>query len=170
VQLRERLSKLQQEDQMRKAIVPILLSFLIVSCATTYQSKGLFGGFSETQLDTDLFTVIFQGNGYTSSERASDFALLRCADLSAENGFSYFKIIDSQSNIKTTYTVSTDTNFNASSYGNTLYGNATSTTNIKTTERPIIHMTVRMLKEKTEGAYSASFIAKSIRGKYKMEN
>ena len=47
------------------------------SCATTYQSEGLTGGFSETQLDENIFRVTFYGNGYTGKERVTDFALLR---------------------------------------------------------------------------------------------
>jgi len=155
---------------MKRIIVLATFLILVVSCATTYQPKGLFGGFSETQLDTDLFTVSFRGNGYTSNERASDFALLRCADLTQTNGFIYFKIIDSQSNIKTTYSVTTDSSFNANSYGNSLYGNSTSRSNVEKVERITINMTIRLLKDKADGAYNASFIIKSIRAKYKMDN
>ena len=153
---------------LKAGLVLLTFVFILASCATGYQSKGLFGGFSETQFDTDLFTVSFQGNGYTTSERASDFALLRCADLTQQNGFLYFKIIYSQSNIKTTYSVTTDSNFNVSSYGNSLYGSSTSRTSVQATERPAINMTVRLFKDKADGAYNASFITKSIRTKYNM--
>jgi hypothetical protein len=156
---------------MKRLLFPVIvmIALSMVGCATGYNAKGLMGGFSETQLDTDLFTVSFKGNGYTSVERASDFALLRCADLTLQNGFTYFKVVDSQSNIHTTYNVTSDTNFNASSYGSNLYGSSSSNTTVHEVNRPAINMTIRLLKDKADGAYNANFIGKSIRTKYRMD-
>jgi hypothetical protein len=61
---------------------------LVAACATPYQSRGLAGGFSETQLSENMFQVYFRGNGYTREERVDDFALLRSAELAEEHGFS----------------------------------------------------------------------------------
>lgn len=58
-------------------------------CATAYQSKGLSGGFSETDLGPTSFKIGFSGNGFTSAERASDFAMLRAADKSLEDGCNF---------------------------------------------------------------------------------
>lgn len=60
---------------------------LLEGCATSHQEKGFTGGYSETQLAPDVFRVNFAGNGYTSSERAQDFALLRAAELSLVHEF-----------------------------------------------------------------------------------
>ena len=43
-------------------------------------------GFSETQLDTNVYTVRFSGNGYTSPSKAADFALLRSAEITLMRG------------------------------------------------------------------------------------
>ena len=81
--------------------------WLLSGCATSYQKVGLKGGYSETQLAPDLFRVNFNGNGYTSSERAQDFALLRAAELSLQRGVRYFALLDeSSSNDFSTYTTS----------------------------------------------------------------
>ena len=48
---------------------------LLVGCGTAYQKMGFTGGYTETQLGENIFNVSFQGNGYTSRERASDFLL-----------------------------------------------------------------------------------------------
>ena len=45
------------------------------------------GGFTESQLDTNVFRVTFKGNGYTSPDRAEDMALLRSAELALQHGF-----------------------------------------------------------------------------------
>ena len=50
------------------------------------QSQGMSGGFSETQLDTNVYTVRFSGNGYTSPSKAADFALLRSAEITLMRG------------------------------------------------------------------------------------
>jgi hypothetical protein len=65
---------------------------LLAACATAYQQKGLTGGFDETQLDRDVFRVTFKGNGYTAPERATDLALLRCAEITLANGHKYFAV------------------------------------------------------------------------------
>ena len=85
---------------MKKATILICTLFLIGGCATAYQSQGMSGGFSETQLDTNVYTVRFSGNGYTSPSKAADFALLRSAEITLMRGYKYFLIIDKNSFIK----------------------------------------------------------------------
>jgi len=113
---------------------PIILTGLAIvlgACATSYKPQGLSGGFSETQLDRNVFRVSFRGNGYTRPERAEDFALLRSAELALRNGFTHFIIVDGRSSSEYgAYTTPTQsyTTGGATSYGNTAYGSATTTT------------------------------------------
>ena len=79
---------------MKRRLVLFGIAILVTSCATAYRKVGLTGGFSETQLSENVFQVSFRGNGYTSRERASDFALLRSSELSLLNGYRYFIIIE----------------------------------------------------------------------------
>ena len=74
--------------KMLKVYLVSLLAFLtlVVGCSTTYQSKGLTGGYSDTQLSQDVFRVNFAGNAYTSGEKAQDYTLLRAAQLTLTNG------------------------------------------------------------------------------------
>ena len=44
------------------------------------------------QLAENMWKVTFNGNKYTSAEKSTNYALLRCADLCIENGFSYFTV------------------------------------------------------------------------------
>jgi len=67
---------------------------VLSGCATGYQSTGLTGGYSDTQLAPDVYRVVFRGNGYTAPERAQDFALLRASELTLQRGFTCFAIID----------------------------------------------------------------------------
>lgn len=80
----------------------IISFFLIASCTTPYQKQTWYayrGGYSETKLSDNSFLVVFNGNGWTDSNKVFDFALRRSAEITLENGFNYF-IIDKQSNDK----------------------------------------------------------------------
>lgn len=147
---------------------------LIQGCATPYKSSGFRGGFSETRLDENVFKVSFRGNGYTGSERASDFALLRCAELTLEKGYGYFIIIDGNSyTSQSTYTTPTTTHTTGSvtTYGNRAHGSATSTTTggqTYTISKPRTSNTIVCFQEKPENgfSYNADFIYKSLTEKY----
>lgn len=76
----------------RLAVVATLFTLSVSGCATAYQSKRLSGGFEETRLGDGMYQVRFQGNGYTSQDRASQFLLRRCAELTLEHGQRYFAL------------------------------------------------------------------------------
>ena len=71
----------------------ILLTLIISSCATSYQRKAYHNGYSDLQMDKNLFQVAFKGNSHTSMERAVDYALLRASEITLDNDFRYFSII-----------------------------------------------------------------------------
>jgi len=140
-----------------KTIAAVFLATIAVAgCATSYQQRGFSGGFSETQLAENVFEVRFSGNGYTSSERASDFALLRSAELSLERGFRYFVVDDNENDRQVTIdTVTTS-----------------SGANIYSTSKPGARKVIVCFKEKPDWTgviYEARFVVQSIRGKYEIE-
>jgi len=59
-----------------RIIYLLSISAILSACATSYQKEGATRGYTETQLDTNVFQVSFRGNGYTEKQRASDFTLL----------------------------------------------------------------------------------------------
>ena len=75
-------------------IIYIVVIVILSGCATAYQPRGATGGFSEMQLRHDVFQVSFDGNGFTSKSRAADFMMLRNAEITLENGYRYFVIVD----------------------------------------------------------------------------
>lgn len=145
-----------------------LLAFvLLTGCATSYQKMGFSGGFEETQLGPDKWRVSFSGNGYTRGSRATDLALLRCADLTLQQGFKYFVITGGESGVeRSAYTAPTTAN--TTFYGNTaqtnFYGGGTTIIS-----KPSTSNTIVMLKEKPAGVmdyYDASFMCRSLGAKY----
>ncbi|MDP3290752.1 MAG: hypothetical protein Q8M43_01845 [Sulfuricurvum sp.] len=171
-------------------VIAILLVILFLGgCATAYQPQSFSGGFSETQLDTNVFTITFKGNGYTGRDKANDFALLRSAELALEHGFKYFAIVDAQQYSKnSTYTTPTTatTNVNANTYGSAYsYGNnttyngntyGTATTTVSGGEtynisKPRTSNTIVCFVEKPQSfTYNAEFLVKSLKQKYRIDN
>jgi hypothetical protein len=159
---------------MKTTPVLIFVALLLFGCATPYQQTGLTGGFSETQLDENVWTVTFKGNGYTNRERATDFNLLRCAELCLEKGYKYFVIVEGKEYSKggsyTTPTTSYTTG-SAYAYGNNVYGSATTQTYGGQTyniSKPRTSNTIVCFKEKptiSAMVYNAEFIRDSIREK-----
>ncbi len=95
---------------LKVSLVSALLAAL-AGCATAYQSEGLTGGFVSKQLANNKYLVTFSGNGFTTAERASDFAMMRGAQLALMHGYKYFVVFNSntamnEDDIYTGYTVS----------------------------------------------------------------
>lgn len=162
-----------------KKVFAFITVALLAGCATSYQAQSFSGGFSETQLDKNVFRVTFKGNGYTQSERAEDFALLRSAELTLKHGFTHFAIIDGrQSNdygVMTTPTQSYTTG-SVTSYGNTAYGSAHTTTTGGQSfiiKKPSSTNTIVCFNGKPENGmfvYDAQFIYTSLTAKYGIQH
>lgn len=176
---------------MKRIILSLLFIICILGCATSYQSSGFGGGFSETQIAPNIFTVRFRGNGFTSEERANDFTLLRSAELTLESGHTHFKLIDSQSKIEQSqYTTPTQTNtyINANStitplstYGNTVAYSSYTTGTARTVttgghtyniSKPKTLNTIYCFKGKPEGvaSFDAVYVITSIKEKYDIDS
>lgn len=135
--------------RLLRSFVYTFLLVLLSSCMTAYQRAGLTGGYTETRLGENVWRVFFVGNGFTNSERAIDFALLRSAGVCLESGYRYF-IIAEATNVK---------NVSVGSTGKTVY----------TISRPSSTNTVVCFTEKPSEysvLYDARFIVDSIRKKY----
>jgi len=178
---------------MKKALLLLCLIVVVAygsGCATPYAKQSLMGGYSETQLSPNIFTVTFKGNGYTTRERASDFSLLRCAEIAVENVYSYFIIINiekyTDNSAFTTPTTSYTTGYghtqgNVNMYGNSgtfsgnTFGSATTTTYGGQTffiTKPTSSNTILCMNEKRDGdpfVFDAAFMAKSIIRKRKLD-
>tara|TARA_R110001583_G_scaffold70105_1_gene198658 strand:+ start:96 stop:593 length:498 start_codon:yes stop_codon:yes gene_type:complete len=163
---------------MKKLLTILLVAIIMQGCATTYQSNGYTGGYSETQLDENVFKVSFRGNGFTRKDRTEDFTLLRSAELAIKNGYNYFVIINGGTDISTsTHTTPTTYNTTASVYGsgNYAYGTARTTQyggQSYNVSKPSTSNTIVCFKEKPKDvmSYNANFIYKNVRNKYDIQD
>ncbi|AMG02616.2 TPA: hypothetical protein RUZ63_003503 [Vibrio cholerae] len=162
---------------IKNIFLTTFIAFFLNGCATAYQSESFTGGYSETQLDENVFVVNFEGNGYTSKKRAAAFTMLRSAELTLNNGYSFFAIIDSNSYTSTgTYTTPTtaNTTTNMTNFGNFSTGTATTTFTGGQTYRiskPSNTNTIVMFKERPTDifTYNAEFVSKSLKSEYSIK-
>lgn len=91
---------------MFRGSLAVAAALVLVACSTPYQPAGFRGGYSETTLAADQVIVRFRGNGYTSGERAYDFALYRAAELTLQHGYERFIIGQGNDSVSTGYYVS----------------------------------------------------------------
>jgi len=111
-------------------LVVVMLSSLLVACATPYGPKGLLGGFSDVRIDDNTFSVNVEANGYTSQQTASLQALYRAAELTAQNGFDHFVVVDGANTAQSGAMVMPSTsssNTKIGMAGNTAYAKTTTT-------------------------------------------
>jgi hypothetical protein len=156
------------------AITGCTVLSVLCGCSTPYKPEGFMGGYSDTQLDKNVFRVSVRGNGYTSHDRVSELALLRSAVITLERGFTYFVVVDERSFTKSvafTTPVQSNTTFNATASGNQIYGTSNTTTfggHTFLVSKPRATNTIVMFIGKPEGiqSYDAKFMCHSLGKKY----
>jgi len=80
----------------------LVICFLLAGCATAYQPEAWSGGFQDEKLESDTYEIWFGGNANTKKERVMNFALLRSAELTLEEGYDYFTILEDKTDSKST--------------------------------------------------------------------
>lgn len=160
---------------MKRIFVVLFAAIAMIGCSTQYQPEGFTGGFNDTQLSKDVFRISFTGNGYTSSDKVGDFVLLRAAELSMKNGYRYFAVIDGKETAAhSSYTTPTtyQTYGHVNNYGDTMsysgttYARGGQTFDATRHKNTII---IKCLVDDKQGGYSAEFISKNIKAKYKIK-
>lgn len=149
----------------------------LYGCATRYQADGFTGGFSETQLDRNVFRVSFEGNGFTKVERAQDFALLRSAELTLKNGYTHFAIMDANASRDYVGSVAMPsqsyTTGSAWTTGGRTFGSAQTTTTpgpVINVSRPMVTNTIMLFNGRPDipaTIYDAKFVCGSLGKKYR---
>lgn len=82
---------------MRKtALMLAAVGAMLAACATAtvYQPQARRGdvGFSETRIEQDRYRVSFKGGSNASRAQVEDYALLRAAELTLEQGYEWFSV------------------------------------------------------------------------------
>lgn len=149
-----------------KTLLVVFSIVLLSGCATDYQKDSYTGGFSSTQLGENMYQVSFRGNGFTSRRRATDFTLLRSAELTLEKGFRYFVIVDAEKDTNVAAMTTPTTSYTTGGvYGATTHSYGGQTFLVS---KPNVTNTILCLKDKPNGGvvYDAQFVVRSLRHKY----
>lgn len=130
---------------LNKLTVTFAAALLLTGCVTPtpYQPYGPNGGYSETQLDVNVFNVYFNGNRQTSTEKSELFALIRSAELTLQKGHLFFQIHSGKTGTSNSVTTSVS-NF----FGDGLFSTAT------TTVTPSTSNTIIIFKERPANGFS----------------
>lgn len=70
-----------------------VLALALGGCASPYGPQGITGGFREQQLAPNSYRISYNGNGHTQEEQVVNYWLYRCAELTIQNGYSYFGMV-----------------------------------------------------------------------------
>jgi hypothetical protein len=85
---------------MANALCMSISLVLLASCVTStpYQpdvpGQRIHGGYSEQRLGANRFRVTFDGNTLTSRERVEGYMLYRAAELTLQNNYDWFRIVE----------------------------------------------------------------------------
>jgi len=81
--------------RMRISLMVLSAACLLAGCATAYQPDGVSGGYSET-LQGSTAQVSFRVNAMTTPETLHSFVLRRCAEVTLQDGYSYFVLVHTE--------------------------------------------------------------------------
>jgi hypothetical protein len=82
--------------KMYTCLIALSAACLFISCATTYQPVGFTGGYSDQRLDDNTVQISFRGNGFTAPETVHSYLLRRCAEITLQDGYNYFVLVDAE--------------------------------------------------------------------------
>ncbi|WP_250518570.1 hypothetical protein [Caballeronia sp. ATUFL_M1_KS5A] len=139
----------------------------MTGCATGYQSQGLTGGFArEVQLDDDTYRVAFNGNGYTSPERAQELMLLRMADVTLSHGHQFFVVLEQNGRIETSSLVTPG--FTTVSGSRSGWFAMSTPATVQTFNKPRTYAVFRTFADRPENAksYNATMLCTSLAAAY----
>jgi hypothetical protein len=91
------------------------LAALLLACAgqTVYRPAEQRGaeGYAETRLADSRYRVTFSGNGRTPAGTVQDYALLRAAELTLQQGYDWFRVTNQDIERKEHHSTTVDTGF-----------------------------------------------------------
>ena len=95
------------EKTMYRHLIIGAAAILLAACATATPygpaSEGGGYGFSEQQVEQNRFRITFRGNSVTSRETVENALLYRAAELTVQQGFDHFIVVENDTEARTSY-------------------------------------------------------------------
>ena len=98
--------------RIRISLIALSAACLLVGCATAYQPEGVSGGYTDQARGGNTVQISFRANGLTTPETLHSFLLRRCAEVTLQNGYSYFVVVHTEApnqESNNVYSMKTDT-------------------------------------------------------------
>ena len=75
-------------------LINLILLSILSSCSSNYHRASQYHseGFIDTRIGRDAFKITYNGSPFTNLQTAVDYCLLRCAEITLERGFTYFRV------------------------------------------------------------------------------
>jgi hypothetical protein len=93
-------------------VLSLAMFGLLGACAgqpTPYQPAVDGYGYSEQRLEDNRYRVIFAGNDFTNADTVQNYLLYRAAELTLNDGYDYFRVVDRYLDRSTRYSGSSST-------------------------------------------------------------
>ncbi|MEL6380221.1 MAG: hypothetical protein AAFQ29_10675 [Pseudomonadota bacterium] len=89
---------LQQAMRMPMRVMAAMVGCLVLAACVTSTPYGPADrtgfGYSDQKIDSNRFRVTFRGNSSTDRETVENFLLFRAAELTVQNGFDHFIVVE----------------------------------------------------------------------------
>lgn len=86
---------------MMRRVCCLLVLLSLSACSTPYQPQGFAGGYREQRISADQYIVSARGNAAASMDTIKTYTLRRAAELSVQNGYRFFTILEGSQDYKT---------------------------------------------------------------------
>ena len=157
----------------------LLFLFSFIGCSVLYvycryQPTDIWGcGYKVAKIQDNIYSISFTGSQNDNFQRIKDFALLRSADTTLENGYKYFLIVENNytgTSYGTTGQAATSGNVNV--YENSATYSGSTTGYSVTQQRNTVTYAIQCFKEKPPDVkvmvYDAQQIADNLRKEYRL--
>ena len=140
--------------ELMKKIITLLLCFGLVGCASVsdYHPFNNYTGYNNLKLQDNIFKIGYQDDQFSTVQKVEDYALLRAAEVTLDNGYKYFTELNSSDDSKTSLHTSKRTG------------------KVRLIEKPSTTITIQCYKAKpvdiTGVIYDAEQIKTNIRNSY----
>ena len=161
-----------------RVVTTMVLALALAACVSlmpaAYQpyESTFTGGYSETEVQPDLFLVRFMGNSATTPDRSTDFALLRGAEICLQRGKNFMRVGDLSTRYRqsghfpaTTSTAVTPTATPETPNSPPIV-NTVETSPATYLYSPTSGIAVTCAATADQGAWDAQYLARAIRTKY----
>ena len=91
-------SQFNRGGTIMRIFIAAYFALVLSACATPYGKYGLTGGYTDSRIDENTFSISVDTNGFTNQQTTSMYGLYRAAELTVENGYDFFVVVSDSQN------------------------------------------------------------------------